>query len=268
MKLKFSYTFAIILTAIFAVSSCRVVEKCTWTLKSVKLFPMSYKPSATLAGVKKSDYQAVDDLAQRIVASMTGNVTYPTPNPALAAISTQEALVATAIATWGPVGNRGSHADLLALRDAVDVLYAMLLAEASYVTSVATVTAGLDYTVMAALIATSGFAVHNVPAPQGALAAPQGLHQMFSAFVDIHTPKLKWSKPIGLTSPNNVKSYQVIRSLTNDVTAGTVIATVTKTSYIDLTAAASTVYYYFIRGVNTNGPGAESNVCQVNTPAA
>lgn len=239
---------------------------CTPLKTALKSTMASSRPSATL-NTRVNQYQALADLGNRVFANMTGNVNFTTPLPILASIQTAFTDVQAAITQWGPVGNRGSHADLLNLRDKCQILRNLLLAEANYVTQTAAIAAGNDYTLMATIIGTSGFGVKNSPLPQGLLGAPQNLHQMFENSISIHTPKLKWKKPILLTSPNNVKSYQVIRSLTNDVLAGVVIATTTKTSYIDLTTAIATIYYYFVKGVNTAGPGAESNVAQVNTPA-
>jgi len=252
--------FAVFLQLFVTLESCK-------TLKNTKLFIMaSSRPSATL-NTRVNQYAQLESLGNRVVASMTGNVNFTTPSPTLVSITTQVALVTAAIAAWGPVGNRGSHSDILNLRDQCTILRNLLLAEGQYVTSTAGIAAGNDYTAMATIIGTSGFGVKNSPLPQGLLNPPQNLHQMFSSFISIFTPKLGWKKPIGLTSPNNAKSYQILRSLTNDITAAVVIGTSTKCSFIDLTAAHATIYYYFVIGVNTAGPGNPSNVCQVNTPA-
>jgi len=260
VKSKFLFTFAVSLQLISLTFSCKYLEK------AVKSTMASSRPSATL-NVRVNQYSALVDLGNRVFSSMTGNISFTTPIPTLLAIQTAVTAVENSIAAWGPVGNRGSHLDLVTLRDNATILRNLLIAEAQYVTNTAGIAAGSDYTAMATIIASSGFGVKNSPLPQGLLAAPQNLHQMFSNTISIHTPKIAWKKPIGLTSPNNVKSYQVIRSLTNDIMAGTVIATTTKTSFIDLTTAVATIYYYFVKGVNTDGPGNESAVCQVNTPA-
>lgn len=224
------------------------------------------KPTATL-NVKKSNYAGVVNLANRIVANMTGNLNFATPLPALAAIQAQVTICEAAIAAWGPVGNRGSHTDLLALRTATNDLYNLLLGEAAYVQNTAQILEPTDYIAQAAVINTSGFSVKNAPSPQGVLGAPQNLHRMFQNNITLYTPKLKWKKPIGLLSPNNVKSYQVLRNTVNNFLTATVIGIATKTEFIDSTALAATQYWYWVKGVNTDGPGAESNVLATSTPA-
>jgi predicted phage tail protein len=223
------------------------------------------KPT-TIVGVKISDYAGIENMGNRVVASLTGNPSFTTPVPALATVSTDITALETAISNWGPVHNRGSHADLLALRDAARTVYNDLLSLAQYVQTTAQVAAGSDYTAMAAIIGTSGFGIKNPPMPQGLLGSPQNLHRMFQNSVSLYTPKLKYKKPIGLTSPNNVKSYQILRNTVNNILTATVIGTSTKTSFIDVTAAAGTQYYYWVKGVNSAGPGAESAVLQTSTP--
>lgn len=223
------------------------------------------KPTTTV-NVRKFDYEGLVNLANRVFTSMTGNANYATPAPTLLALQTATTDVENAISVWGPVGNRGSHADLVDLRSKATTLYNLLLAEAQYVQTTAQVAAGNNYPDMAAIILTSGFAVKNPPTPQGLLGAPQNLHRMFSDSVSLYTPKLKWKKPIGLHSPNNVKSYQILRNGMNNILTAVVVGTSTKTDFIDTTAAAGQVYYYWVKGVNSEGAGAESMVLQTSTP--
>lgn len=223
------------------------------------------KPT-TIVGVKRSDYQGIANLLNHVIPSLTGNANYATPNPTLIALTADEVALSAAIATWGPVGNRGSHADLLALRAAATTAFNDLLAEAAYVQNTAQLAAGNDYVAMAVVIGTSGFGIKNAPQPQGILGAPQNLHRVFKNSISLYTPLLDWKKPIGLTSPNNVKSYQILRSLTNNLASALVIATSTKTTFLDVTAGAGTVYYYWVKGVNSAGSGAESMVLQTSTP--
>lgn len=223
------------------------------------------KPT-TILGVKRSNYQGIANLGNLVIASMTANGNFVTPVPTLVALQAAITSLEAAIATWGPVGNRGSHADLVALRAAATDAYNNLLAEANYVQQTAGIAAGSDYPAMAAIIATSGFGMKNPPMPQGALGQPQDLHRTFRDDVSLYTPRLDWTKPIGLTSPNNVKSYQVLRNTVNNILTATVIASSTKTNFQDNTAAAGTQYWYWVKGVNSAGPGAESAVCQTSTP--
>lgn len=223
------------------------------------------KPTAIL-GVKISNYTGIADLSNRVVAAMSGNLNFTTPSPSLITLTNAQTTLENAIAAWGTVHNRGSHQDLLNCRSAARDLYNLLLQECAYVQNTAQALAGFDYTAMAVIIGSSGYGIKNAPSPQGILGAPQNLHRMYANSISLYTPKLKWSKPTGLRSPNNVKSYQVLRNSTNDILTATVIATATKTSYIDISAMAGSTMYYWVKAVNTDGPGAESAVLQTSTP--
>jgi hypothetical protein len=222
----------------------------------------SARPQVVITA-RVNQYSALASLAFQIVADMTTAIgNFPTPSPALAVITAAADVVVTNIGLWGPVGNRGSHQDLLNLRASCLTLRNLLVEEAAYVQN--SVNLADSYPDQAAFIASSGFAVKNSPVPQGLLGAPQNLHQLFQNGVSISTPKLKWAKPLGLTSPNNCKSYNIYRSVAP--APGTYLATVTRTSFIDLTAPAGSNIIYYVKGVNTDGEGAESNILEIATP--
>lgn len=224
------------------------------------------KPIATI-NVKKSNYQGVANLAQLVHDDLVAAVAdFATPSPTMLVFQSDIDDLTAAIAAWGPVHNRGSHAQLLALRDACTVVYNDLLSLQAYVQNVAQVTAGADYVLMASLIGETGFSIKNAPNPQGALGAPQNLHQRFEDSVSLYTPKLKWNKPLGLTSPGNVKSYSILRGTTNILANAIVIATATKTEFVDTLAPSGSTLYYWVKGNNTDGAGAESMVLQISTP--
>ena len=119
---------------------------------------------------------------------------------------------------------------------------------------------------MAAIIITSGFGVKNNPNPQGLLGVPTDFRQIFANNINPYFVKMDWRKPVGLNSPGNVKSYQIMRSLTDDFATAVVIGTSTKTTFTDVTAAHATVYFYWVRGVNTDGVGAQTASISVATP--
>jgi hypothetical protein len=163
---------------------------------------------------------------------------------------------------WGVVGARGSHNDLLNLRASANALYNLLVAEFNYVQNIVDPTT--SYADQDAFITSSGFSTKNSPTPQGVLAQPENFHQMFSPGVSIYTPKLKWKKPLGVTSPNNVKLYKLYRRTGTALPA--VIATTTKTSFIDTTAVANTSYSYAASAVNTAGEGPFCPFILINVP--
>lgn len=225
------------------------------------------KPTGIL-GVRINQYQAISNLAGTVVTGMTANANFATPAPPLATITADKAILDAAIVAWGPEGNRGSHSDLLNLRAAARVVYNDLLAEVDYVNSTAAIAAGNDYGLMATIITSSNFGIKNAPSPQGTLTAPQDFRRVWSNDVSQYTPKLAWSKPLLLKSPGNVRSYDILRGTTNVFSTAVVIQTVTKTQWIDTTAAAATKYFYWVRGVNAAGNGVESAPLEVVTPVA
>lgn len=225
----------------------------------------SYRPIATL-NIRVNQYQPLADFAYQVVVAMTGNLSFTTPSPTLASITTAADDVVDAIGVWGPQGNRGSHAELLDLRNKALILRNLLLQEMGYVQTTAYLAGGNDYVLIASIISTSAFSVKNAPTPQGLLAQPQSIHQVFSPTISQYTPKIAFKKPIGLHSPNNVHGYQILRGATNDPNLATILITVTKTSYIDTTAVPGQQYFYFARGVNTNGPGVFSADLAVSVP--
>lgn len=209
-------------------------------------------------GVRVTQYDAVRTLGQTVVLSMTGNLSFPTPSPLLATLQSAVTALSNAIAAWGPAGNRGTHEDLINLRAASFTLRNLLLQEAAYVYNQVDPTA--DYLTQAAFILSSGFQVKNSPVPQGALGAPQNVHQMFAPNVPIFKFKIKWKKPLGLSSPNNCKSYIIMRSLTDDVNAAVQVGTSTKTSFIDNPPFVSGLtYWYFVAGNNDSSTGVFSS---------
>jgi hypothetical protein len=220
----------------------------------IKAFPLKYSNLASLLS--------------SVIAAITANANFTTPNPTLAAGTALGVTLNDAITAWGPVGNRGSHADLLALREAALAVRNWLVAEANYVLNTASIAQPTDYSAQAAIITSSGFGVRNAPAPQGVLGMVQGLHQQVGIKFSPVQPRLRWKKPLGLTSPGNVKAYQIFKGTTNVFGSATQIGTTTSTAYTDASATPSTAFYYWVVGVNAAGPGLVASALLVNTPAS
>ncbi|MFI5159451.1 MAG: hypothetical protein ACHQF4_11335 [Sphingobacteriales bacterium] len=210
-------------------------------------------------------YQALYDYTANVTALLLLNIaSFPTPLPSLATTNGLNATLLADIAAWGAVGARGSHAQLLSLRQSAQAVYNALVQLANYVQN--TVDPTTTYAAQAAFIALSGFGVKNPPVPQGPLAAVQALHQLIQPRVSQYSPKLKWKRPIGVTSPGNVKAYQIYRGATAVFGASQLIATSTKTSFVDQSAAPGASYYYFVLGINTAGKGAPSAGLPISVP--
>jgi hypothetical protein len=168
--------------------------------------------------------------------------------------------VEDAIAAWGPMGNRGSHADLLNLQTKARVLADMLKAEAQYVQNTAQIAAGTDYSDMANIITSSGFELASTPSPQGILQKVQNFHQFVSRQLNSNEVKLKWKRPLDVTSANNVKQYKVLRNTSTDFATAVEVAIVTMTTFTDInTTADVAVWTYWVVAYNNAGAGVVSD---------
>lgn len=205
-------------------------------------------------------YAALANLGNRVVVGLTGNGLFLTPSPTLVALQAAITDVETAIAVWGPPNNRGTRTDLADLRTKARILSDMLKAEAQYVQLTAQALSGLDYTTMASNIRTSGFGLANDPSPQGRLEKVQNLHLFISRQVDRNQVKIKWSKPLNVTSKNNVKEYRVLRSDSTDITTAVEVAIVTRTSFTEFnTSGTVKVWTYWVVAYNAYEAGVVSD---------
>src|SRR5438105_3741987 len=82
-------------------------------------------------------YDALVALANRVIAALTGNLSFPTPAIPLATLQTQTTAVENGIAAWRHNGNYGSYVDLATLRQQALSLHQLLTAEAKYVETTA-----------------------------------------------------------------------------------------------------------------------------------
>ena len=158
-----------------------------------------------------TDYSGLVNIGNRVFVSMTGNASFTTPSPALAALQTAVTDVENAIALWGPKGNRGSHASLVDLKQKALTLSQMLKSEAQYVQNTAQTAAGSDYPLMSAIITTSGFQLANTKTPQGVLQMVQNFHNFVSRKLNANQVKMKWKKPLNTATAGNVESYTLQR---------------------------------------------------------
>ena len=211
------------------------------------------------------NYSGLVNLGNRVVVSLTGNASFATPAPALTVLQTAITDVENAIAAWGPKGNRGSHADLLDLRDKALTLAQTLKSLSQYVQNTAQTTAGSDYAAMAAIIGTSGYQLANPRSLQGLLQAVQNFHAAVSPRYNPNQVKLLWKRPLNVTAKGNVKSYRILRGTTNVFSAAVQVATSTKTRFVDInTTGTVQVWFYWVVPVNNAGDGAASEVVNVS----
>ena len=177
-------------------------------------------------------------LARQIVTKMTGNATFPTPAPALAAITTGadnlEAAYNTALAA-----RMSSKQATSAMHDKSAALAALITLEAAYVQN----TSNGDKT----KIESAGFETANPPSPIGALPAPEALE--LDANVNPGNMGLKWSNVPGAAS------YVVQRAQDADVLDYITVATPTAPKSTVNTMSSGTRYWFRIAAVGAAGPG-------------
>ena len=76
--------------------------------------------------------------------------------------------------------------------------------------------------------------------------------------------KLRWEKPLNVTSRNNVRSYRVLRGTTSVFSAAVEIGNPTATTFTDTNSTGVVqTWYYWIVPVNSAGNGAPSEVVTV-----
>jgi hypothetical protein len=205
-------------------------------------------------------YAKLAGLGNAVVAALTANLHFTTPAVPLATLTGAVTDVEDAIAAWGPRKARGSHDELLTLRDKALTLHQLLHSEAEYVQLTAQTTAGSNYSEMAAILGTSGYELKGDPNKQGVLQMVQGLHHFASRKLAQNQVKLKWKRPLNVTSGNNVRDYRILRGTTADFTAAVEIGSTTRTSFIDTNDTAATVKWtYWVVPFNNAGPGVPSD---------
>jgi len=204
------------------------------------------------------NYAALINLGNRIVAALTGYASFLTPAVSLVNLSAAITAVVNAYALWAPIGSRGSHSDLLDLRDKSLTLFNLIKAEADYVQTTAFIAGGNDYSAVAAIIGTSGYELKSAPAPQGVLNPVVGFRKMNSSHLNPNQVKFRWKKPLDVPD-GNVYLYKVMRGTTTVFASAAEIATTSRTTFIDTNATGAVqTYTYWIVAVNNKGDGAAS----------
>ncbi len=200
-----------------------------------------------------------------MAVSLSGNINFLAPAPAVASLQSAVTAVAAAIGVWGPKGNRGGHAALVDLRFKALTLADMLKAEAQYVQNTAQAAAGIDYALMGTIITSSGFSLANARTPQGILEKVQSFHQFVSRKLNKNEAKLKWKKPLNVVNRGNVKEYKVLRNISTDFTTAVEAGITTKTTFTDTNTTATAVKWtYWVIAYNTNGAGVVSDPVTVD----
>ena len=206
-----------------------------------------------------TQYSKLVNLGNTVVTGLSGNLNFLSPAITVLSLSTAVTNLVLAIGVWGPKNNRGSHATLVDLKQKALTLHNLLKAEADYVQTQATIAAGNDYTLMATIIASSGFSIMASKHNQGVLSTVQHFGFMASGSLNRNQVKMVWAKPLDVTTPTNVRGYNVYRSATNSFAGAVQINTVVKAEFIDTNNTGATVtWFYFVAAVGSAGQGAVS----------
>src|SRR6266404_9334305 len=119
--------------------------------------------SRPVSKFKSYTHQALCDWSKGVTLALTGNLTFPTPPVTLVQQGTDNDAFQAAILAWGVKGNRGSHAQHVALLDARKVVEENIRNLEGYVNGIA---AGDT-----AAILSAGMVANNVRNPFGVLPA-------------------------------------------------------------------------------------------------
>jgi hypothetical protein len=190
--------------------------------------------------------------AQTVAALMTGNLNYPSPvNPTLLQLGGLITDFSDALSAWGTKGNRGSHAQNIAVRETRNALMDGLTSLADYCMNTT------PYNEPA--FVSGGWDVKSERSPVGLVGPVQFLRQIISILVPSGAVKLRWKRPANAPR-GSVSAYRVLHSLTADINAAEEIGFVTRTTFTDLSAGSRPSNFYWVIPVCTAGDGGVADV--------
>lgn len=219
------------------------------------------KPSIKI-GVRADNYAALQSLSDKVIQSLTGNLSFPAPSPPVAVLQAAADDLTAAIAAWGPAGMRGARKELFHLRSTAIHMRNLLLKEAAYVMNLVDLSASPEE--QARFITSSGFTAKESRNLQGVLEAVRNFHQVISPRLNGWEVKLRWEKPLNVVVNSNVKSYLVFRSETGSFSDAEFLDAVTRTTFTDYNPIRGATNTYFIIAINNAGRGAISVAVSVN----
>jgi hypothetical protein len=220
------------------------------SLIKLNLFILTYEKLATFAQVIHDGF-----IAQ--VAD------YATPNPTMVDFQTDIDALNAAIFNWGLEGNRGSHADHVALLTAITIVKDDLRMLSAYAENTQPNNPDSWTDV--------GFTLKSAKTPPAPLQMVQNFHQFISRSLVAGTIKLKWKRPLE-AAPSDVKCYVVQYNNSPvqpqiDGSRGVVnvIGIVTDTSLIVVPPFIG-ANYFWVTPLNTVGFGVSSEAVFYNAP--
>ena len=208
---------------------------------------------------RQMSFQSLADFVAAVILGLTGSVTFPTPPVSLVDLGTHHDTLQDAIDAWGIVGNRGSHAQYVALLSAAQQCIVDMTATAGYVQTTSRTAFPGSISDQTAAVLSAGMRAKN---PSNALptwGAAQNLRQLLkqnlqgSGYI-----LLKWAKPLVLPGAESKPPAYNVYSAATPTDPFLFIATVSTTSYLDTLAGLGVQKYYTIRAVGASGLGVET----------
>ncbi len=206
--------------------------------------------------VTAKQFKALVLLIQHVILNMTSNLNFLVPSPTLLALQSALDDLNAALTLWGPKGHRGGHDAYVSLIAKAVYAHTLITQEADYCMTAVNPT--LTFEAQTVILSSSGFTLKNARTPQGILQMVQNFHRFISRAVGLNQVKLKWKKPLNVTSRANVKGYKIYRNSVNIFSTATIINSIGITSYIDTPASGS--WFYWVVPYNKNGDGIPSTV--------
>jgi hypothetical protein len=211
----------------------------------------------------KMTFDVLKTFAQKIHDGFVTNVAdYATPDPTMADFQTDIDAFDAALLTWGVKGNRGSHADYLALLTSSTIVKEDLRMLSRYAQNAQpnNINSWTDV----------GFVLKSEPKPPTKLEMVQNFHNFISRSVLPGTIKLKWKRPLN-TERADVKCYLIQfnnSGVQPEIEGGRGIVNgilVTDTSII-ITPPYVGANYFWVTPFNAAGFGTSSEPVIFNAP--
>jgi len=205
-------------------------------------------------------YQTLFDFGTNVVAAMTAAVAvFVAPTPALADITTALTSLQTSITLWGVKGNRGSHAELVALRAARNLVRSLLEQESSYVQGVARSLSSVPEdekdTILLAGMRPKDDA-NTLPIPNAPVNARQLVRQKYLSTKKIF---MKWKKPLVDPGSNSKPAFYIVSVSATPTGTFNQTAQTIKTSLVYEASNNDTIYFKVV-AVNAAGTSGNSDI--------
>lgn len=225
-----------------------------------RLITNSPKPVVRVK-VAQTNYRGILALALTVQAKLTAHAGfYASPVPALVDFGTDITALKLALKTLGTKSNKGSNADVLAVKNAALVVFTDLTSLAFYVQEI--VSASDSATLQAVQISLSGFATKSKKSRIPVMQFVRNVHQSNNKQFPVTLRRIAWRRSLGMFNGVRAKSYNIygLSGATPGGQVPTFITSTTKTNYLVPTSfifagAVAPIDHIIIKPVNPQGEG-------------